>query len=297
MTEPTVERLEPCPFCGPAAKLEPFFAEHRGGYWYVSCLYCDCEGPPTNSKDDALAAWNRRALSRQSSTEAGEVVSECRNAKESRQWNPILQMFVPMVSDELLDQIVALLQQPAQTTAGPVDVDDAGNISRPTRDLLFAPLSLQPPAQTKAGEPHPDDVAVDKFAAAMKAKLAKKRADGRSGWDNPRACSVEHLAELLVGHVIKGDPLDVGNLAMMLWNRGCEVELLRAAKAALTPPQRISEEEREALERMSRRPHAKECSFHRLESDSCNCGKWALSRVLASREKGKGPNNTGKIEP
>jgi len=69
-------------------------------------------------------------------------------------------------------------------------------------------------------EQHPDDAAVDRFAAAMKAKLAEKRAEGRGGWDDPAQCSTGFLARLLREHVEKGDPLDVGNFAMMLWNRG-----------------------------------------------------------------------------
>jgi hypothetical protein len=67
---------------------------------------------------------------------------------------------------------------------------------------------------------HPDDAAVDRFAIAMKAKLAKKRAEGRGGWDSRAECSTERLSYLLVQHIIKGDPLDVGNLAMMLHQRG-----------------------------------------------------------------------------
>lgn len=67
---------------------------------------------------------------------------------------------------------------------------------------------------------HADDVAVDRFAAAMKAKLAEKRAEGRGGWDDPEQCSTTYLATLLRSHVEKGDPLDVGNFAMMLWHRG-----------------------------------------------------------------------------
>lgn len=68
--------------------------------------------------------------------------------------------------------------------------------------------------------PHPDDLAVDRFAIAMKAKLAQKRTEGRSGWDNPDACSVEWLSELLIRHIEKGDPIDVGNFAMMIHQRG-----------------------------------------------------------------------------
>lgn len=64
---------------------------------------------------------------------------------------------------------------------------------------------------------HPDDAAVDEFAAAMKSKLAKKRAEGRGGWQD---MSATELSELLHEHVEKGDPLDVANLAMMLHQNG-----------------------------------------------------------------------------
>lgn len=66
---------------------------------------------------------------------------------------------------------------------------------------------------------HPDDAAIDKFAAAMKAKMAKKRAEGRSGWDDPEQCTIDYLTRLFHDHVHKGDPVDIGNFAMMLWHR------------------------------------------------------------------------------
>ena len=69
-------------------------------------------------------------------------------------------------------------------------------------------------------EQHPDDAAVDRFAEAMKAKLAKSRAKGRSGWEDKSLCSAEYLSELLRGHVDKGDPVDVANFCMMLQQRG-----------------------------------------------------------------------------
>lgn len=81
---------------------------------------------------------------------------------------------------------------------------------------------------------HPDDAAVDRFAAAMKAKLAKKRAEGRSGWDDKAQCTGEFLSALLREHVDKGDPLDVGNLAMMLHQRG---ERISAPAVAAQAPQ------------------------------------------------------------
>jgi|GEM_PF-3859138 len=82
--------------------------------------------------------------------------------------------------------------------------------------------------------PHPDDLAVDAFAAAMKAKLARKRAQGYGGWDSPTDCTEAELSNLLRDHVEKGDPLDVGNFAMMLHQRG--ERITGRAETRLGPP-------------------------------------------------------------
>ena len=68
-------------------------------------------------------------------------------------------------------------------------------------------------------EYHSDDAAVDAFAWAMRDKMEESREKGRSGWDSPFQCSPERLAEMLIDHISKGDPVDVGNFAMMLFNR------------------------------------------------------------------------------
>lgn len=81
----------------------------------------------------------------------------------------------------------------------------------------------------KLPEQHSDDTAVDLFAVAMKTKLASARAKGRSGWDDPAACSVEHLADLLLEHIGKGNSgtfEDIANFAMMLHQRGADPALL-----------------------------------------------------------------------
>ncbi len=67
---------------------------------------------------------------------------------------------------------------------------------------------------------HSDDEAVDRFAAAMKAKLAKQREKGYGGWDDSKACPDGSLQPRLLEHTYKGDPVDVGNFAMMLFCRG-----------------------------------------------------------------------------
>lgn len=66
--------------------------------------------------------------------------------------------------------------------------------------------------------PHADDVAVDRFATAMKAKLADARSKGRGGWQEHGLH--QHLSDLLRDHVHKGDPRDVANFCCFLWNRG-----------------------------------------------------------------------------
>lgn len=81
-----------------------------------------------------------------------------------------------------------------------------------------------PAYQVVVGEPHPDDLAVDRFAAAMKAKLTEKREQGYGGWDDPEDCTIGWLSELLRKHVDKGDPVDVGNFAMMIHQRGGVIE-------------------------------------------------------------------------
>lgn len=66
---------------------------------------------------------------------------------------------------------------------------------------------------------HSDDEAVLRFAEAMRDKLKRKRKQGRGGWDNPAECPIETLERMLAEHVAKGDPVDIANFAMMIWNR------------------------------------------------------------------------------
>lgn len=74
---------------------------------------------------------------------------------------------------------------------------------------------------------HPDDVAVDTFAAAMKGKLALAREKGRGGWEQ---CDPADLSRMLREHVEKGDPRDVANFCMFLW---CLGQPISAAPAAI----------------------------------------------------------------
>lgn len=105
---------------------------------------------------------------------------------------------------------------------------------------IIAALATAPQDATSNAEGrHPDDIAVDRFAAAMKEKLAVKRAQGRSGWDDPEQCSLDYLVRLFHDHVSKGDPIDIGNFAMMFWIRTATTNLPTKYKriASAPPPQ------------------------------------------------------------
>lgn len=95
----------------------------------------------------------------------------------------------------------------------------ASTLSMDDISALYERLDLCAKA---VGAAHPDDLAVDRFAAVMKAKLARKRTQGRDGWQGD-ACTAQTLSDMLREHVGKGDPLDVANLAMMLHQRGEQI--------------------------------------------------------------------------
>lgn len=90
--------------------------------------------------------------------------------------------------------------------------------------LAAAPI---PPA----AEQHADDAAVDRFAHAMKEKLALARAKGRGGWDDPEECSVDDLTTMLRNQANGGDPVDAGNFAMMIHQRGGKIARPAFARA------------------------------------------------------------------
>jgi hypothetical protein len=73
---------------------------------------------------------------------------------------------------------------------------------------------------SKALNQHPDDKAVNEFVIAMKTKLAAKRDEGYYGWHDQHECTTAFLQDALIGHVIKGDPIDVANFCMFLFTRG-----------------------------------------------------------------------------
>lgn len=68
-------------------------------------------------------------------------------------------------------------------------------------------------------EAEADRLAVIRFAVMLKAKLAKARAKGRSGWRDP-AWPAADISRQMHEHMAKGDPLDVAAYAMFLALRG-----------------------------------------------------------------------------
>ncbi|EXL06243.1 hypothetical protein BG46_15895 [Brucella anthropi] len=115
----------------------------------------------------------------------------------------------PSAARELaLEEAAKLLEREACELDGLVD-----SVSHHLRSKARAIRTLSSPD-------HADDLAVDRFAIAMKQKLAKKREEGRGGWENKDECSAEYLSYLLIQHIWKGDPVDIANLAMMLQQRG-----------------------------------------------------------------------------
>lgn len=131
---------------------------------------------------------------------------------------------VPEGWRETVSMAIDLIQDLRQGTA----------VERRLRELLAA-APAQPAVQQ---EQHPDDQAVDRFAVAMKVKLAKSREKGRHGW---QTASAAYLSGLLYRHMYKADPLDVANLAMMLHQNGQAIELPREARHDQPEAQRLRE--------------------------------------------------------
>lgn len=96
-------------------------------------------------------------------------------------------------------------------------------LAEATIDHLVSALGSEVNGPTSLGEPslpHPDDAAVDRFACAMKLKLAAARDNGRAGWNNDEPGMQQRLSDMLRAHVEKGDPRDVANFCMFLHQRG-----------------------------------------------------------------------------
>lgn len=185
----------------------------------------------------------------------------------------------------------ALLERVVGVLMGKVNAPESA-IYDAAREILEALSAPDEAAPASGVEAHPDDVAVDRFAAAMKVKLAMKRAEGYRGWENKEDCTAGRLSFLLRDHVDKGDPVDVGNLAMMLHQRG------QGIAASPSPPETregaIRADEREACAQTARAvgDEAKERGLAKAESrtgrDKANAAARAADRIeIAIRARGQ----------
>jgi hypothetical protein len=73
----------------------------------------------------------------------------------------------------------------------------------------------------EVGENFADDRLLFFAEMAMKEKLNVSRRKGKGGWWNKDDCSVDHLKNLLLEHIEKGDMVDVMNFAAMIYVREC----------------------------------------------------------------------------
>lgn len=125
----------------------------------------------------------------------------------SQKTNVVRFVFEPTGADGKLGRLLDIQGEQGEALL----VEDIGGIWAADGDFEELTLRLAPAAE------HPDDAAVDRFALMMKEKLRVAREEkGRGGWEDKAACTEAELSTMLWQHVMKGDPVDVANLAMML---------------------------------------------------------------------------------
>ena len=132
---------------------------------------------------------------------------------------PTLDIIVNAAGDVEADRMTP--RHPKDCTCWQVDNDHPSRKGIPP--VQHAVRSIDNLASPSPFEHHPDDVAVDRFAAVMKAKLAKKRGEGLGGWDDPEQCHIDYLVSLLMQQIHERsvlDPIDIANLSMMIHERG-----------------------------------------------------------------------------
>jgi len=108
--------------------------------------------------------------------------------------------------------------------------NDAQRLAASWNLLKHVPLAdmIEPSQRTL------DDIAVDQFARKMKIAMGVGRLQGKGGWLDKEGCTELRLRSMLRIAISKGDPVHVGNYAMMLFQRGertasPEAAALRAA--------------------------------------------------------------------
>ena len=90
-------------------------------------------------------------------------------------------------------------------------------------------MTHHPASSANVPGEHPDDLAVDRFAIAMKARLAAQRAGGREAWRDPHTADPEDLAAALMNAIAAGHAIDIAVRCMQLRERGAKPTLLGGA--------------------------------------------------------------------
>lgn len=130
---------------------------------------------------------------------------------------------------------------------------------------------------------HPDDAAVDRFAAALKGKLAEARQKGRGGWEDKEQVSGEELSDMLVAHTAKGDPRDVAAFCMFLHQRG------EAIQASPPKPGMRNEDAEAALRQIA-------AAIQKHQAEGGISTRDAMSEIIAIVESTPMQINTGRSE-
>ncbi len=120
-----------------------------------------------------------------------------------------------------------------------LDSDLQANEQNATQDLADAIREIA----LHGIEAHVDDLHIDATAAAMKRRLAEKRAAGYCGWNDSNDCRIENLAILLHRSLRQGKALDVANFAMMLHRREAAPEAIIAALSPWLAPPKLALEQ------------------------------------------------------
>ncbi len=83
-SETELPALKPCPFCNRDSDLR--VGEWLRGKWFVSCNGCDADGPMGRKREEAVAAWNRRAALSSRSGSAAETAGWIMRLEKALKW-------------------------------------------------------------------------------------------------------------------------------------------------------------------------------------------------------------------